>query len=953
MPHLSIQPHFLGKLFSNIKTLQLEENHLKIEYKNGQNKTLAYADLEYPEYQNSLFNAKLSLTTQKTRFDLTWLPTKNLDKIRSHLSQAITQHLEHKIEQSFHLVQHLIINHYLKESQLTILSQYIDPVCRKYLSQVELSKQYLNQDILDKLQQVLEFYPIHEKAAHARAYFEQKALKEKKEFFDKVESNPLTEQQRLAVIRNDDYNLVLAAAGTGKTSVMVAKALDLIQSQLAGPEEILILAYNSKAAKEVSERLDQRLIDTGIKLAQVPKILTFHALGSSILKKCERSTTISTLAKDEHQLKFWVSEWIKAYLLTAPQNLFTFIELSYEPVDVFSFKTKAEYDAYVRDNEYRTLQGERVRGYQELLIANWLFMHNVPYAYEPKYVTKRRIELGFDYTPDFYLTDAKIYLEHFGIDRRGRTRADIDHVRYNQDIRNKRQLHTEMGTRLIETYHYDWLENNLEARLAELLTQHQVPFAKKSEQEIIQALERADVLTKNVRRYVKCLQAIRTERLDEQGILQRLTQHQIPYAENYAALLHQLHQDYIQTLQHQGRIDFDSMIVDATDLVHSRDFIPTWKYILVDEFQDISTARMELIKALIEQGPTPTPSLTVVGDDWQSIYRFSGGKLELTTRFEETVGPHALSKLEKTYRYNNSIADIAGKFVMQNPEQYVKNVSTHTQITQPAIHLMEATHDKNQSLQKKVLDLVQRIRTKEQHASIAIMARYNTPLTESKNYLRQNGIDMTQLDFWTFHSSKGLEADHCILIGFSQGRLGFPSQSKEEGIIEALLPALDNYPNSEERRLFYVALTRAKKQVFLLADPLAPSDFITELLGLEYGIHIESDTFQNQYRKQLKCPLCTHGYLRKHSSAQHKLYYKCTSGTVCVSNPRVCKVCEAPAIDMFEKGKPISRCNNPQCNKTMKLCPKCGRGLRFLGDQKTWMCSGYADLEDPCDAKVT
>ena len=161
----------------------------------------------------------------------------------------------------------------------------------------------------------------------------------------------------------------------------------------------------------------------------------------------------------------WVSKWLGEYISKSHASLFKFLELSYQPVNPFDFKTKAEYDAYIRDNEYRTLQGERVRGYQELLIANWLFLHSVPYEYEAAYKVKRRIEEGVDYHPDFYLSNTNIYLEHFGIDRQGKTRPDIDRDKYNQEIRLKRELHKENGTILIETYHYDWQEGALEERL--------------------------------------------------------------------------------------------------------------------------------------------------------------------------------------------------------------------------------------------------------------------------------------------------------------------------------------------------------------------------------------------------------------------------------------------------------------------------------------------------------
>lgn len=144
---------------------------------------------------------------------------------------------------------------------------------------------------------------------------------------------------------------------------------------------------------------------------------------------------------------------------------------------------------------------------------------------------------------------------------------------------------------------------------------------------------------------MKCLQAIRTERLDYQQILKRLTDAKIVYAKEYATLLMRIHDAYVKELRSANEIDFDDMILLATQLVKTGEFKPKWKHILVDEFQDISMARLELLKEIYTKGPRPI--WTVVGDDWQSIYRFSGGKLEVTTRFNDMVGSHTLSKLEK------------------------------------------------------------------------------------------------------------------------------------------------------------------------------------------------------------------------------------------------------------------------------------------------------------------
>lgn len=261
-----------------------------------------------------------------------------------------------------------------------------------------------------------------------------------------------------------------------------------------------------------------------------------------------------------------------------------FITLSYQPINPFDFDTKAEYDAYVRDNEYRTLQGERVKGYQELVIANWLFMNGVRYEYEAPYISKRRLEIGFDYQPDFHVSGSNIYLEHFGIDRSGNTREDIDKESYNKGIIAKRQLHKECGTKLIETYHYDWVEGNLEMRLQQLMDESGVELTPISDEKILESLKSLGFIKEGAKRYLKCLQAIRVERLDKALIEERLKSKSIFYSKRYTILLYALHQAYVEELRAQNRIDFDDMIIRAITALNDGSFKPKWRHILVDEF---------------------------------------------------------------------------------------------------------------------------------------------------------------------------------------------------------------------------------------------------------------------------------------------------------------------------------------------------------------------------------
>lgn len=776
-----------------------------------------------------------------------------------------------------------------------------------------------------------------------REEFESKTLNSRSSFYDKIESNPLTEEQRLAVVRDNDRNLVLAAAGTGKTSVMVSKALDIMDRGIAEAEDILILTYNKDASKELEDRLNFRGKDVFSDDNKKPQIKTFHALGREILFNAKKSVKISVFSEKPATLEKWISEWFVTKMESDDKFMEKFIKLSYQAINPFDFKSKEEYDSYIRDNDYLTLQGEYVRGYQELLIANWLYLNGIEYEYEPSYISKQRVEIGFDYRPDFFLTDYDIYLEHFGIDRVGNTRADIDKDKYNYEIKQKRDLHNSFNTKLIETYHYNWTEKNLENTLYQHTVDNCITIKRRPKDEIFERLNKTEFLVDGIKRYLKCLQAIRVERLSDTDIYTRLEEEKILNPKEYTELLSSIHSSYVEELRIQDSIDFDDMIIRAITEVNNKNFKPKWTHILVDEFQDISAARMEFLNSLIENGPSPR--LTVVGDDWQSIYRFSGGKLELTTQFEPRIGSCSTTMLQKTFRYNNSIAFTAGEFVMQNPEQYKKNVVTHTHVDSSQVYLLDSQVSKVENLELKTLRVIEEIIRNEPNASISIIARYRYLLKNTKKEVSKY-LPKKEIKYWTFHGSKGLESDYCILIGFFQGKKGFPNENKEESVVEALLPSLDTFEHSEERRLLYVGITRAKKKSYLIADPKATSVFINELLSPKFKLHIASKSFNEKYREIFKCNVCTTGYY-KIRKGEYGEFYSCSSGKSCRSNPRICSKCGAPSID-YEKE---SICNNPNCGFVMKICDVCGRPMKKRDGKfgSFWGCTGYGLKEDQCN----
>jgi DNA helicase IV len=935
-----LKTNFIGKLLG-VESFSIENNAIYKNTKDGRSEYPLLNSHSFAVLEKSFLGSKISLKVGGQSIKIKYLAKNGAEEFLDQINNSIAQQVIDYIKPIFSEFSNSVMKHYPRDSWIEQITDVCQSLNDSYQAQPDKWKRYLPDEHIIRIEEIISFHPVN--AAKIRAHHEAYQLSQRQEFFDVVESNPLTQEQRLGVLRSNDRNMVLAAAGTGKTSVMVAKALDLIDRGLAKPSEILVLAYNRAAAEELKERLSDKATKGNISLDSSPHISTFHALGRHLLREAGIPTHMSIFTEDSFALQQWVTSWIHSYISEDPTRIFDLIELSNPPINPFDFKSKAEYERYVRDNDFRTLNNEKVKGYQELLIANFFYLNQIPYKYEAPYVSKRRIDIGFDYKPDFYLTEADIYLEHFGIDRNGGTRADIDSVAYNSSIEKKRELHIECGTTLIETFHYEWCEDTLLSGLKEKLTEHGIVCNPMHPNDIFKKLNDQKALSSWSDLMTKALGAIRVERLEQSEILARFKKSKIQQPKKYSALLDALHQGYVKELQHQNAIDFDDMIIRAIQVIDDGEYQPEWKYVLVDEFQDISAARMEFINSIISKGPQP--SLTIVGDDWQSIYRFSGGKLELTTRFDEMIGPYSLTKLQKTFRYNNSIANTAGQFIMENPEQYEKHIQTHTVVDQSQVFLLDDKVGKQDGVYDRVEEVVKKIRVNDVNGSIAIIARYNYLLSDTRTALSKAQLT-DNVYFWSFHKSKGLEADYCVLIGFFQGKSGFPNENRDEAIIEALLPSLDSYPHSEERRLLYVGITRAKKKCYIIANPSAPSDFITELLAPKYELNIASTAFQEQYRRIFKCPNCEDGYLRL-IQGKFSDFYSCSSGLGCdVGKARVCSKCRAPSIDTRD----ASICNNPACNNKLKICNKCGRPMKKRQGKfgEFWGCSGYGIKNDQC-----
>ncbi|ADU68696.1 DNA helicase IV [Pantoea sp. At-9b] len=274
-------------------------------------------------------------------------------------------------------------------------------------------------------------------------------------------------------------------------------------------------------------------------------------------------------------------------------------------------------------------------------------------------------------------------------------------------------------------------------------------------------------------------------------------------------------------LKAEGAVDFSGLIHQAIAILEKGRFISPWKHILVDEFQDISPQRAALLTALRQQNKRT--SLFAVGDDWQAIYRFSGAEMSLTTAFHHYFGEGDRCVLDTTYRFNDRIGEIANRFVQQNPHQLRKPLNSLTKGNKKSVTLL--TQEQLEPLLDKMSGYV------KPDERVLLLARYHhlRPALLDKAKTRWPKL---QLDFMTIHASKGQQADFVILLGLHDGRDGFPAAARESIMEQGLLPQPEAFPDAEERRLAYVALTRARQQVWLLFDKERPSVFVDHFRDL-------------------------------------------------------------------------------------------------------------------------
>jgi len=807
---------------------------------------------------------------------------------------------------------------------------------------------------------------------HNERFIEEKLATEK-DYFDTilkaVDANVmLDDEQRRAVIMDEDYCLIVAGAGAGKTTTMAAKVKYLVEKQGVAPSDIMVISYTNKAIDELRDRINKKL---GISA----NISTFHAFGYGLLRKGFETPPV--INNWSYKIIF---ECIEKQIYTNKrllENVIMFLGYYFNmPDDALKFETLNDFCEYRAAQDYETLKsrvgdynasvinertkrvstitGEYLRSQQEVQIANFLYMNNIEYEYEKPYpypiAGARKI-----YTPDFYICqgELKCYLEHFGITEHyqsGIYNPQQLHI-YTKAIANKRHIHKYCHTELIETYSAYNDGRPLLEHLEKELKKKGFILNKRSDEEVYKKLAETSK-DKYVYRLIlftiDFIEKFKSNGYDVEDF-DRLKSKQDNVRTNlYLDIVKEVYIYYQSHLKENNQIDFADMINDAEKMlreIKDSEYKPSYKYIIIDEFQDIAKQRFNLTKSLVD---ATGAKVIAVGDDWQSIYAFAGSDITLFQKFLELMGDGKELQITHTYRNSQELIDIAGEFVQKNPTQIKKRLISIKSLPNP-IEILG--FDDGKGYRKNWCDAVEqavdRIVTEfGEKSSILMIGRYNfdrDQLIRYGNFKPVNDEDIrsgkhpkTKIKFLTAHSSKGLGFDNVILVNMIDNKFGFPSQLEDDPIMKLVIHYDNSIPFAEERRLFYVAMTRTKNKVYMVTAQNRPSRFVLELIR---DFKIPHDANLNDSVNDVfatRCPICGSRLKYENNKNYGLVLYMCTN------DPEICDFMTNNRIVLAD----IYKC--PECSDGyMIVKPGKEEGTYFYGCtnyRKTPSCRAVAQL---------
>lgn len=597
-----------------------------------------------------------------------------------------------------------------------------------------------------------------------------------KKFFDNICGFPLDQNQRDAIIIDDSKNLIVAGAGSGKSLTIIGKIHYLIAKKNIKEDEILCISFTNETTKSLKNKL-KTIYNYDI------DVYTFHKLGFQIIKNQIKNIKIVSNTVLEECINSYFNTLSKKEIINI---MYYFSEFTKIPRE---YKTK---DKHITLKMICENIDEDVGSSDEVEIANILYLKGVKYKYEQT-----------TYGSVFHMPNKIIHYYNFKNPYYSLLCMDANEIKiYKSNLYEKGLLfHVEKILRdnNIETFPLDY------EKIYKDMIHNNNDYILSLKKLIINFMNIYKSGTKGIDDLEKESRGNKTE-----------------YA--FIRIFKEVYNKYEEQLYNKSTIDINDMLIKATELTKDKYNYKQYKYILIDEFQDTSLVRYSLIHNIIKH---TNAKLIAVGDDFQSIYRFSGCNVELFINFQKYFGSFKISYIENTYRNSQELIDIAGSFVMKNPNQIKKKLYSNKHIDNP----IEIYYYDNLST-----ELLKIINTLSTGKSKLILGRNNKDINLLENDSIQIGKGhiyvktiKEKIPYLTVHKSKGLEYDYIFLINMTDSIDGFPSKIEENNILKMVLPKEEEYPYAEERRLFYVALTRAKEKVFIFTPKKNPSTFVKEL----------------------------------------------------------------------------------------------------------------------------
>lgn len=705
---------------------------------------------------------------------------------------------------------------------------------------------------------------------HNRKYVDNKLIKYKFYFdnmFNDINKNIILDKsQREAIICDEDNLLVLSGAGSGKTTTISAKVKYLIDVKNIKPDKICVITFTKKAKEELDYKIN-KIFNSNV------DIYTFHSLGLKIIKYYYKNKDIDII-DEKGQYKI-ICDYIKNNLFKDKDKFSLFFEafknktsfseeykLFDNYYDYHNYMYKRKYinsnttmDNYIKEqakrrrNYLKTLNGEYCKSKEEVDIANFLYLNNIDYQYEKSYKKLDNLKI---YKPDFYIEQNNNYnyIEHFGIDKVNKTnnhytKEELTNYLKNMKLKEKYHCDEKIEDLFIITYSKVLGKRNYLSVLKDSLIKKGYVLSKKDNNLVYERLKDTsedryinNFVNRIVIPFISYFKRSNYKLDDFKNIKtdNDLLNKQI-------SVISDIYLNYESKLREKNLIDFEDMInisYKVMPYIKEKNLGVDYKYIIIDEYQDVSMQRFNLTKRIEELFKS---KIIAFGDDYQTIFGFSGSRIDLMTEFRNYLSDAKQIPIPNVYRNSQELIDVATKFINKNSKQIKKKLISNKRLINPIeLYIYNDSNYINTNINKSIIlsNILDKIYLSNNKSNVLLLERYNNDIDTILNnnlFIRKNHENIIykkhedmKIDYLTIHKSKGLEYDNCILINAIDDKYGFPSKIEDEEIIKLLKPKIkENIFYPEERRLFYVAMTRTKNKLYILVPKSKTSSFIREI----------------------------------------------------------------------------------------------------------------------------